>query len=99
MKRFALVALLAACAPLKPPNATEPPDARERAVTPSDRQTGSRTLPGWTPSATDRESVDALVKRHGEGQRARIERGMKQVAVLWRPQDGDERARRAFVEE
>ena len=44
-------------------------------------------------------AVDALVKRHGEGQRARIERGMKQVAALWRSQDGDERARRAFIEE
>ena len=99
MKRLAFAALLSACASLKPPNATEPPDARERAVTPSDRQTGSRTLPGWTPSASDGETVDALVKRDGEGQRARIERGMKQVAALWRPQDGDERARRAFIEE
>ncbi|WP_395825436.1 hypothetical protein [Archangium minus] len=30
-----------------------------------------------------------LVARHGEAQRARIERGVDQVAVLWRAEDGD----------
>jgi len=30
-----------------------------------------------------------LVARHGEGQRARIERGVEQVAAQWREQDGD----------
>ncbi|NPC69958.1 hypothetical protein HPP05_09395 [Corallococcus exiguus] len=30
-----------------------------------------------------------LVKQHGEAQRARIERGVDQVAALWRPEDGD----------
>jgi hypothetical protein len=30
-----------------------------------------------------------LVARHGEAQRARIERGVEQVAVLWREEDGD----------
>ncbi|HEX8436231.1 hypothetical protein [Archangium sp.] len=30
-----------------------------------------------------------LVARHGEPQRARIERGVEQVAVLWRQEDGD----------
>ena len=30
-----------------------------------------------------------LVKQHGEAQRARIERGVKQVAALWKPEDGD----------
>jgi hypothetical protein len=32
---------------------------------------------------------DALLKQHGEAQRARIERGVKQVAALWRKEDGD----------
>jgi|APLak6261675434_1056106.scaffolds.fasta_scaffold01759_3 hypothetical protein len=32
---------------------------------------------------------DALLKEHGEAQRARIERGVKQVAALWRKEDGD----------
>lgn len=30
-----------------------------------------------------------LVARHGEAQRARIERGVRQVAALWRKDDGD----------
>jgi len=30
-----------------------------------------------------------LVKQHGEAQRARIERGVDQVAALWRKEDGD----------
>jgi hypothetical protein len=30
-----------------------------------------------------------LVTRHGEAQRARIERGLKQVAALWKKEDGD----------
>ncbi|QDF05138.1 hypothetical protein [Myxococcus xanthus] len=30
-----------------------------------------------------------LVARHGEAQRGRIERGVDQVAAMWRPEDGD----------
>ncbi|HEY0880477.1 MAG TPA: hypothetical protein VGD87_03045 [Archangium sp.] len=32
---------------------------------------------------------DELIKKHGEAQRARIERGLAQVASLWRKEDGD----------
>src|SRR5256712_4692941 len=99
MRKTLPAVLLAACASLKPPNATEPPDAREGAVTPSDRQLGSRTLPGWPQSGNDGELRDLLVAKHGEAQRTRIERGLAQVAAMWRPQDGDNRARRAFVEQ
>src|SRR5207244_3099088 len=99
MRKTLPAVLLAACASLKPPNATEPPDAREGAVTPSDRQLGSRTLPGWPQSGDDRELANLLLKKHGDSQRARIERGLRQVAAMWRPQDGDNRARRAFVEQ
>src|SRR5713101_3726222 len=99
MRRTLPAVLLAACASMKPPNATEPLDAREGAVTPSDRQLGSRTLPGWPQSASDGELRDLLVAKHGEAQHTRIERGLKQVAAMWRPQDGDDRARRAFVEQ
>ena len=84
---------------MKPPNATEPPDARGRASQPSDRQLGSRTLAGWPQSADDRELVNLLVGKHGEAQRPRVEQGLKQVGAMWRPQDGDDRARRAFVEQ
>lgn len=37
-----------------------------------------------------------LVKKHGEGQRARVERGLNQVAARWRTDDGDFAA---FVQE
>ena len=30
-----------------------------------------------------------LIKKHGEGNRAAIERGVDQVAALWRASDGD----------
>src|SRR5437763_217119 len=32
---------------------------------------------------------DDLVKTHGEDQRPRIERGLKQVKALWKKEDGD----------
>src|SRR5579862_8683256 len=40
--------------------------------------------------------VSGLVQKHGEAQRARIERGVKQVAAYWRAEDGD---LKAFVED
>jgi hypothetical protein len=43
--------------------------------------------------------ADALARQHGEPQRSRIERGLRQVSLLWRPQDGDEQALRAFAQE
>jgi hypothetical protein len=33
--------------------------------------------------------TDELVKQHGEEQRPRIERGLKQVQALWKKEDGD----------
>jgi len=40
----------------------------------------------------------ALVARHGEVARPRIERGLRQVAAFWRASDGDAGALRAFAE-
>jgi hypothetical protein len=40
--------------------------------------------------------VARLVSHHGEAERARLERGVTQVAALWRPEDGD---LEAFVSE
>src|SRR5712691_8659424 len=96
--RLALLSLLvvvASCAHSPSAN-PEPLDAREGAVTPGAQQAGSRTLRAvdFAP-----DIVAALVHKHGEGQRARAERGMRQVALLWRAQDGDEKALRAFAEE
>ncbi|HWE23700.1 MAG TPA: hypothetical protein VG496_07140, partial [Myxococcales bacterium] len=56
-------------------------------------------LPGWPQSSDDRELVELLVRKHGDSQRPRIEQGLKQVKAMWRSQDGDDRARRAFIEQ
>ncbi len=41
-------------------------------------------------SPMNTKSIEAeLLKTHGEAQRARIERGVRQVATLWRKEDGD----------
>jgi len=41
----------------------------------------------------------SLVSRHGEGQKARIDRGVDQVALYWTASDGDAAAFRAFAGE
>jgi hypothetical protein len=64
---------------------------------------------GWAQTAGDAGSassrlapslVDALVAKHGESQRARAEKGVRQVLAFWRlgaNADGDESALREFV--
>lgn len=41
----------------------------------------------------------ALASRHGEAERARVDRGVAQVAAFWRPSDGDPAAFEAFCAE
>jgi hypothetical protein len=43
------------------------------------------------------ELVRELVRKHGEGERPRIERGVRQVTAQWRDEDGDQAALRAFA--
>jgi hypothetical protein len=43
------------------------------------------------------KASQALVARYGAGERGRIDRGLRQVAELWRPADGDAAAFTAFV--
>ena len=59
---------------------------------------GDAAGPGGGAPGRDVKPVDpamvaaakaALLKKHGEGQRARIDRGVDQVAALWRASDGD----------
>jgi hypothetical protein len=51
------------------------------------------STPTSTPTAIDAATVarakQALVAKHGDTHRARIERGVDQVATLWRASDGD----------
>ena len=44
-------------------------------------------IPDWTPAAMAR-AERVLVDRYGEAQRARVQRGIKQVASMWRAEDG-----------
>jgi len=48
-------------------------------------------------AATVPATKAALLARHGEAQRARIERGVDQAAAAWRPEDGDGAAFQAFA--
>lgn len=51
-----------------------------------------------SPAAAGTDPLVAeLVARYGEGQRARIERGLAQVDAFWRAEDGDRAARDEFV--
>ena len=48
-------------------------------------------------TASVKQISTELVKKYGEGQRARIERGLKQVADFWRNDDGDAAAYEELV--
>lgn len=47
--------------------------------------------------AAENPLIAELVARHGEDQRARLERGLAQLDSYWRAEDGDRAARDAFV--
>jgi len=59
----------------------------------------SPAAPDPSVAAEVPKARSALLATHGEAQRARIERGVDQVALYWRTSDGDAAAFRAFVEE
>lgn len=50
----------------------------------------------WMQTSMER-SEKALVAKYGESQRARIERGLKQVSEFWRAEDGDASVFEDFV--
>jgi hypothetical protein len=47
--------------------------------------------PAWMNESMQKLEAE-LVAKHGEAQRARLQRGMKQVAQFWRAEDGDQAA-------
>ena len=57
-------------------------------------QTGTARTPADATAAATR----SLLAKHGEGERARIERGVAQVARAWRTDDGDPPTLQAFLE-
>ena len=58
---------------------------------------GSITNAGAAMTLPAQKAEEALVAKHGEAQRARAHRGVKQVAEFWRPEDGDAAAFESFV--
>jgi hypothetical protein len=59
------------------------------------QQGGPQQLPWLKESMTKLETE--LAAKYGEGVRARLERGLKQVASFWRAEDGDAAAFEEFV--
>ena len=51
------------------------------------------------PDPAAQRSIAALVAAHGEAVRPRAERGVRQVAKLWREEDGDATAFESFVQQ
>src|SRR5215468_8044937 len=94
--------ILAACAssgtppPASPPRHT-PPEAGVRAPLPPEVPMVPIPGGGAAPAASTTGMVETLVRLHGEGARARAERGVKQVTAFWRAEDGDAAAQQAFV--
>ena len=57
---------------------------------------GSPAAPAWIKGAAAKLEND-LAKQYGESQRARLQRGLKQVSEFWRASDGDQSAFEDFV--
>jgi hypothetical protein len=57
--------------------------------------TDNQAVP-WMRSAAEKMEKE-LIAKYGEDQRARVERGLRQVAEFWRPEDGDAAVFEEFV--
>jgi hypothetical protein len=66
------------------------------AMTRPDATTGA-DAPRTIPDAVAAQAKAALLKKHGEAERARIERGVEQARQLWRAGDGDAAAFQELV--
>lgn len=94
VRKLVALVLLAACSgPSKAPVVPVDP-AVEPAPTPVAEQPAAAPSPSTPkPVVVMPEQIaaakKALIAKHGEAQRARIERGVAQVAALWRAEDGD----------
>jgi len=90
--RIAALVVIAACSgPSKPPTVPAPvadPVADPVPAPPVAPVVVAPTVAGADPKAIAAAKA-ALLAKHGEPQRARIERGVAQVASLWRAEDGD----------
>jgi hypothetical protein len=53
-------------------------------------------LSDFIPEQTVQQTIDALVEKHGNGQAARIQKGVTQASALWREEDGTPEEFKAF---
>ena len=86
---FALLVLMAGGLPAPAPAGPIPSSAVASAAP-------GVALPSWMQESQSR-LVTELVGRYGEGERQRLQRGLRQVADFWRPEDGDAVAFESFV--
>ncbi len=94
MRKLVAFVLFAACSgPSKPSTVPAPVDP---VIGPTPVAQPPIAAPTPTPKApiavmpeTIAAAKKALIVKHGDAQRARIERGVSQVASLWRAEDGD----------
>src|SRR5512147_1726464 len=76
--------------------------SRESGMNTSEKENGqaagqSPAAPAWLKGAVAKLEGD-LVKQYGETQRARLQRGLKQVSEFWRASDGDQATFEEFVQ-
>ena len=62
----------------------------------ADAAAATTARPAWLDATASKVTAE-LVASHGEAIRARAERGVRQVASLWQPEDGDAATFEAFV--
>src|SRR5689334_21057233 len=67
---------------------TAPVRSQEQAMQNATQPASPAVTPTWMKDSTQKLESE-LVKKHGEGQRTRIQRGLKQVSEFWRAEDGD----------
>ncbi len=60
------------------------------------QQQGGATQPAWLKESMTKLETE-LAAKYGEGVRARLQRGLKQVASFWRAEDGDAKLFEEFV--
>src|ERR1041385_386130 len=73
-----------------------PVQSQEQVMQNSSQLASSALAPLWMKDATQKLEIE-LVKKYGEGQRSRIQQGLKQVAEFWRAEDGDADVYEDFV--
>jgi len=96
VRKLVALVLFAACSgPSKPPTVPAPVDPTGP-VEPAPSPVAELPVAAPKPSApvvvmpeVIASAKKALLAKHGDAQRARIERGVSQVAALWRAEDGD----------